>query len=272
MTLLSTGADNKIKEPNDTSYIVPPVLRAVSVLRYIAAGNPCRNLSASAKELSINRTTLIRLVHTLQQERLIEEIAPGAGYRLGAGLIVLAASAISNRDVVQIAKPVLFKLARLLNLSAHLGILDNQDVVYMARETPNTHLVSNVREGSRLPAHATTMGRVLLSHLTSDELRQLYRNSDMQAFTTHTPSTLDALIKQLAVESHQDVVWNINSFEDGIGSCACAIYDHTERVIAAINVTGPDAYFKTDKHDLQNIEQHLRDAAHLISSELGYSA
>lgn len=97
------------------------------------------------------------------------------------------------------------------------------------------------------------------SHVTSDELRQLYLNSDMQTFTTDAPNTHDALINQLVSEAHQDVVWNINSFEAGISSCACAIYDHTGRVILAINMTGPDAYFKTDTQGLLNIKHKMRD-------------
>ncbi|MGH6763686.1 MAG: IclR family transcriptional regulator [Phyllobacterium sp.] len=252
-------------------YIVPPVLRAIAVLRYIAAGNHCRNLSTSAKALSINRTTLIRLVRTLQQERWIEEIAPGAGYQLGSGLIALAAGAINDRDAVRIAKPVLARLAQQLNLSAHLGILDGRDVVYMARQSPNTHLVSNVREGTRLPAHATTMGRILLAHLPTEELRRLYRDTGMKAFSEQTPTTFDALIEQLSAEREKGIVWNVNSFEPGIGSCACAIYDHTSQVIAAINVTGPDAYFKTGRTELHKIEQALRTAAEEISAALGYT-
>ncbi|GAA0613781.1 IclR family transcriptional regulator [Paenochrobactrum glaciei] len=271
MTDSSAQSATTAEEQDSDLYLVPPVLRAITVLRYIAAGNPCRNLSSTAKKLSINRTTLIRIIHTLMRERLIEEIAPGAGYQLGAGLIVLAAGAISNRDVVRIAKPVLAELSKQLNLSAHLGILDERDVVYMIRETPNTHLVSNVREGSRLPAHATTMGRVLLSHLTGDELRHLYRDIDMETFTSQTPSTLEELIGQLAIELNDGIVWNISTFEAGIGSCACAVYDHTGTVIAAINVTGPDAYFKIDEDALKNIELQMRKAADLISAELGYA-
>lgn len=77
-----------------TAYSVPPVERALNLLRYIGNGKKCRNLSTASKELGINRTTLIRLIHTLADNRMIEEIEEGAGYRLGPGLISLAAQAI----------------------------------------------------------------------------------------------------------------------------------------------------------------------------------
>lgn len=258
---------------DNDKYLVPPVTRAISLLRHIAAGNPCRNLSVTAKALGINRTTLIRLIHTLSQETLIEPLENEAGYRLGSGLIALAADAIGNRDIVQVARPVLQRLVRELNLSAHLGVLDGHEVVYLARQSPNTHLVSNVREGTRLPAHATTMGRILLAQLPPEQLRELYAGVTLQAYSDATPTTIDALIDQLAEVGAQGIVWSLSKFEPGIGSCACAVYDHTGQIAGAINVTGPEAAFDPlDTAGLARIEQSLRAAALAVSTGLGYRA
>ena len=64
------------------------------------------------------------------------------------------------------------QLAETLQLSAHLGVLDGTDVLYLVRRTPNTPLASNVRVGSRLPAHATTMGRMLLAFMPPVEIER----------------------------------------------------------------------------------------------------
>ncbi|MEL4072403.1 IclR family transcriptional regulator [Ochrobactrum sp. GPK 3] len=253
-------------------YTVPPVSRAISVLRYIAAGNNCRNISVASKALSINRTTMLRLINTLREERWIEEIAPGAGYRLGPDLISLAAAGINERDIVNVARPILAKLSEALGLSSHLGMLDKRDVIYLVRESPNAHLVSNVRVGTRLPAHATTMGRVLLSQLTRDEIEKLYADEELIAYSENTPATLDALVLQLKIEREQDVVRNVNTFEKGIGSCACGVHDHTGKTVAAINVIGPDSYFRSGKSQQQKIEKALQAAAAEISKGLGYQS
>ena len=97
-------------EDTTASYSVPPVERAIRLLRYIGDRNSCRNLSTASRELGINRTTLIRLIHTLLDQRMIEEIGDGAGYRLGVGLVSLGAQALDGRDIVQLCQPILQEL------------------------------------------------------------------------------------------------------------------------------------------------------------------
>ena len=171
----------------ETNYTVPPVTRALALLRHVAAGNRCRNTSCTAKALNINRTTLIRLLAT---EGMIENIPDEGGYQLGTGLIALAAQALNERGILQVARPFLKQLVQELNLSAHLGVLEGREIVYLARETPNSHLASTVREGTRLPAHATTIGRILLAELPPVMLRELYRGHKMEI--VHGENTYDA--------------------------------------------------------------------------------
>lgn len=258
-------------EQKVTAYEVPPVRRAIAVLKYIGAGNTCANISKAAKDLAINRTTLIRLLHTLNDERMIEEREPGAGYRLGLGLVGLAADSINGRDVIQVSRPQLAALADKTGLSSHLGILDGHDVVYLIRESPNAQLVSNVREGTRLPAHATTMGRILLAHLSEDELSALYKNEPMPGFSDKTATSYEALQAQIAADRQTGIAWSAANFEQGIGSCACAVFDHRGRAVAAINLSGPDRMFAQDTEALRAIGAALQDTARTISERLGHT-
>jgi DNA-binding IclR family transcriptional regulator len=270
---MDTSDDRRTQEATGpATYSVPPVQRALALLRYVAAGNRCRNVSKAAKELSINRTTFIRLIATLQAERLIEELDDGAGYRLGPGLLALAADALNARDVVQLARPVLAGLVRDLGLSAHFAVLDGREIVYLARQSPNAQLVSNVREGTRLPAHATTMGRILLAQLSPDALAALYSDADLASFTPKTATTLAALQAQLESDRALGIARSVANFELGIGSCACVVLDHLGRPAGAINVSGPDAAFAPENGRAADIEAGLRTAADAISASLGYRA
>src|SRR4030095_3972979 len=152
-----------------TPYIAPPVQRAVRLIRHVAEGNPVLNMSETAKALKINRTTLLRLLHTPGAEGFGERRPSGAGFQVGLSLLEVGARALFSQDLVQVAVPVLTELAETLQLSSHLGVLDGTDVLYLVRRTPNTPLASNIRVGSRLPAHATTMGRMLLAYLPEME-------------------------------------------------------------------------------------------------------
>ncbi|MCR4268187.1 IclR family transcriptional regulator [Nitratireductor sp. ZSWI3] len=263
-------AGTQLDDAKGPVYVVPPVTRAIALLRYIAAGNRCRNISSAAKALDINRTTLIRLLATLEAEGILEPIADDGGYRLGTGLIALASEALNERSILQVARPFLKQLVDSLNLSAHLGVLEGSEIVYLARETPNSHLASTVREGTRLPAHATTIGRILLAELPAASLRALYAGQAMESFTAKTRTTLAELEKQLQADRLRGMAWSVANFEPEIGSAAVAVHDHQARAVGAINVTGHASIFADDSPSVEKIEQELKAAARAMSEALGY--
>jgi len=270
MTLPLPEQDLGPAQKSGPDYSVPPVERAFRLLRHIAAGNHCRNSSQTAKEIGINRTTLIRLLATLEAERMIEALPDAGGYRLGTGVIALATQALNERGIIPTARPVLKALATRLGLSAHLAVREGREIVYLARETPMSHLASSVREGSRLPAHATTIGRILLAELTPAELRELYQGQALEAYSDKTRTTLEELQRQLETDRARGMTWSVANFEHDIGSAAVAVHDYQGRAIAAINVTGHASVFAEDSPIVGEIEAEVKAAARQISEALGY--
>jgi DNA-binding IclR family transcriptional regulator len=201
---------------------------------------------------------------------MIESIPDEGGYRLGTGLVTLAAEALHGRGVAQVAQPFLAELVRELNLSAHLGILEGREIVYLARVTPNSHLASNVREGTRLPAHATTIGRILLADLAPEELRGRYTGVRLDAYSEKTRTSLAALEMQLAEDRALGIAWSMANFEPEIGSAAALIRDHREQAAGAVNVTGHASIFEPGNPRMVVIERALKKAAQGISEALGY--
>lgn len=257
-------------EKKSPEYSVQPVVRALRVLRFIAAGNRCGNLSQAAKATGVNRTTLVRILATLEDERVIEALPHDGGYRLGTGLISLAAEAMNDRGIVPVARPILRRLVVELKLSSHLGVREGREIVYLARETPVSHLASTVREGTRLPAHATTIGRILLAELPQEQVRTLYADHPLDAYTSKTRTTLQDLLEQLANDRSLGMAWSVANFEAEIGSAAAAVYDHRGEAVAAINVTGHASIFAEDSTQSSEIASRLKIAAQDISEALGY--
>jgi DNA-binding IclR family transcriptional regulator len=259
----------KKRTPGVGPYIAPPVQRAVRLIRHVAEGNPVLNMSETAKLLKINRTTLLRLLHTLETEGFVERRPGGAGFQVGLTFLELGARALFSQDLVQVAMPVLTRLAETLQLSAHLGVLDGSDVLYLVRRTPNTPLASNIRVGSRLPAHATTMGRMLLAYKTSVELEALYDGKELPRFSDHTATTLAALQAKVAQDRRAGIAWSEAHFERGIGSAAVPVFDFAGSPLAAINVSGPVAAF-ADERRRMTIGEELGNAGAEISHRLGF--
>ena len=251
------------------AYIAPPVQRAVRLIRHVAEGNPVLNMSETAKALKINRTTLLRLLHTLEVEGFVERRPSGAGFQVGLSFLELGARALFSQDLVQVAVPVLTRLAETLRLSAHLGVLDRTEVLYLVRRAPNTSLASNIRVGSRLPAHATTMGRMILAFLPQLEIDKLYAGTALERFSEHTATTLAALHAKLAQDRSAGMAWSDGHFETGISSAAVPVFDFAGTPLGAINVSGPVNAFAGKEHRTV-IGAELRTAGLEISRRLGW--
>jgi DNA-binding IclR family transcriptional regulator len=251
--------------------LVSPVQRALRLLRHIADGDPVSVPSRTAKDIGINRTTLGRLLATLEDEGMIERRRDSAGYALGAGIRRLCASALFGASVVQIADPLLIRLTAEFGLSSHLAELEGHSVVYLLRHVPNMRLVSNVQIGTRLEAHLVNAGRIILAFLPHERLLSLYKGLRLERVTDQTPANLESLVAQLHRDRELGLAWSDSSFESGVSSVAAPVFDHTGAVIASVNVTGPSSAFEgVQRREL--IAAAVRQAAWDISQQLGADA
>lgn len=259
-----------MSEPEKPSplYVVPPVQRAFLLLRYIASGNRCEKIGKAVTDTGLNRTTLIRLLQTLVDERAIEKRADG--YHLGIGLISLAGDALFAHDIVEYARPVLERLAHETKLSSHLGVLDGQEIVYLLKSNPNVHLISNVRVGRRLPSYATTIGRILLGALPADEVRELLHDLPFQKYTQKTAPDIEELITQITEDHAIGLAWSYSNFERGLGSCAAAVFDRNGQAVAGINVTGHESHFEPNSPSRERIGQLVAESAKTLSAMMGH--
>ncbi len=253
----------------DDAYLSPPVLRAARLLRHIAEGDSVTNMTRTGRTLGINRTTLLRLLHSLEAERLIESCGDGQGWKIGLGLIGMAAQAFFSEDLFQVSVPVATRLAEATGLSAHVGVLDGAEVVYMVRRTPNLAFASNMRVGTRLPAHAAVMGRIILAYLPWEAVERRFAGGPLPAVTEHTPVTLEQLRRRLDQDRAAGLAWSTGFYEPGISSVAAALFDTTGAPVAALNVTGQTAAFQ-GAANRERIETAIRGAAEEISRRLGW--
>jgi DNA-binding IclR family transcriptional regulator len=264
-----SNPDDTDDETPEGAYNSPPVQRAARLLRHIAEGDPVTNVAATARELGISRTTLHRLLATLEMERFIEARPEGQGWRIGMGLIGLTAQAMFSQDLVQVSVQVLTRLAESLGLSAHLGVLDGHEVVYLVRRVPNHVFASQIRIGSRLPAHAANMGRIILAHLPPERVERMYAGVVLPAVTLQTATTLTQLQAQIKVDRELRLAWSDGNYEAGLSSVAAAVFDATNTPVAAVNVTGQSTAFEGAQRRSQ-IAAAIGAAANEISQRLGW--
>lgn len=131
--------------------------------------------------------------------------------------------------------PFLEELSFELKESTSIAILDDTEIIYIERVTVNNIMSETLGKGTRLPAHATSVGKLLLSYLDEEKLEQYFNRASLQAFTDKTIATENELREQLDQIRTNNWVVNKDELEIGLISMASPIYDDHGDVIAAVN-------------------------------------
>jgi IclR family pca regulon transcriptional regulator len=204
--------------PPENRYIVPGLVRGMRLLEQFTHKQQEWRLSELARTLNMPRSTVFRLVHTLEQLKYLEHHPQRKTYQLGNRVLNLGFEYLASQELIEVARPFLTTLNEKTGCSVHLGVLDEREVVYLLRIAGRQHLVSNVGVGTRFPAHATTLGRVLLSELSLQELNHLYEGIELRRITEQTDTTVQDLHQRLCAEHQLGYALSLSAFEAGVVS------------------------------------------------------
>jgi IclR family pca regulon transcriptional regulator len=227
------------------------------------------SLSEMARRIGVSRSSAFRLVHTLQRLGYLEREDETKNYRLGARVMSLGYSFLASKDIAELARPNLQRLRSETHCSTHLGILDGADVIYIARFAAHKPVSAMIAVGARVPAHATTMGRIILAYKPVAYVQEHFSGRPLAKFSESTPLTFDALMTALEADRKRGYVISHSSFEAGIASIAAPLFDAKGEVVGAINVSTPENAIERDTFDTQVCDA-LRAAARRISELSGY--
>ena len=252
---------------SDNKYHLQHLARALQVLFVFSPGRPEWSLEELAHELELNKTSLLRVVRTLEHERFL--LRRNGGYRLGPRVLDLANVYLSTLTVHRTSQPYMEGLARTCQQTVSLATLEGTEVVYVAIEQAQREVGIQSEIGGRHPAHATALGKVMLADLDDEEVRELYENVTLKRLTHRTIVELEALIARL--HEVRELGYALDDEERGIGiRCVAApIYDRAGSVIAGLSLAGPIFHMTEDV--IPAYRTALLKAARNISQELGYS-
>ena len=247
---------------------VQSVKRAIAILKSFSHEKPERGVSELSRELGLHKSTVSRLMITLEQGGLLSRNPETERYRLGVDLISMAAQVVSYMDVREVARPFLRQLAEACQETVNLAVLDDGLVVNLEQLVPPARQVKNIgRVGRRMYPHCTAAGKVLLAHLPSQELDRILAVR-LKRFTPHTLTTPHELRKELARVREQGYAAAQEELEEGLNVVAAPIYDHTGQVGSAVSVAGPAYRITPDQ--FPELAARVIDTAHQISKQLGY--
>ncbi|WP_295654032.1 IclR family transcriptional regulator [uncultured Dietzia sp.] len=262
----SEPADTSTVERSASPDFVQSLARGLAVITAFDADHPRQTLSEVARATGLTRATARRFLHTLVELGYVD--TAGTSFWLTPRVLDLGYSYLSSMPLSELAQPHLEKLSARLDESSSVAVLDGSDIVYVGRVQVRRIMNIGITIGTRFPAFATSMGRVLLAALPDDELDAYLAETDMRAITPHGLTDEAALRAELAVISARG--WSLvdQELEPGLRSLAAPVRDRDGRVVAALNVSTHAARYSLEQlHD--DLVPVILDAARALSADLG---
>jgi IclR family transcriptional regulator, pca regulon regulatory protein len=239
---------------------VRSLARGLAVIRAFDAAHPAQTLSDVARRTGLTRAAARRFLLTLADLGYVR--ADGNQFMLTPRVLDLGYAYLSSLTLPEVATPHLEALAAQVRAAASVAVLDGDDIVYVARASTSRVMTVAITIGTRLPAYAASMGRVLLAALPDSVARRsLAGLVPLTQRTVTDPAALDAELDTVRERGFSVVD---EELELGLRSIAVAIRDGSGRVVAAVNVAT-----RTDGADLEHdVLPLLRECAAAVEADL----
>ncbi|MBO9537722.1 IclR family transcriptional regulator [Herbaspirillum sp.] len=257
------------EEESQDKYSVPGLERGLRLLCEFSRQDKTLGAPELARRLDVPRSTVFRLLATLERMGFVERTDGGREYRLGMAVLRLGFEYLASLELTEIGRPLLDRLRNEIGYSCNLVVRDGRSIVYVAKSVTQTAFTSHVNVGTRLPAHATVLGRVLLEDLSLPQLRELYPEEHLEVFSSNTPKTVVELFDMVQADKERGFVLQEGFFETSISTVAAPVRDHSGLVVAALGATIPSPHI--DAGQLDGIVARVRETAAELSRLLDHS-
>lgn len=209
--------------------------RGLGIIRTFGPDASEQTVSDIATKTGLTRATTRRFLITLVELGYVQ--TDGRMFSLTPRILQLGYAFLSGLGFSDVALPHLERLVAAVEESSEASVLDGEDVVYVVRVPSTTIMTISMNVGARMPAHATSMGKVLLAGLSDEELERYLATAGLQRALPRTIIDADVLREEVLTVRRQGYATADQELEEGLVAIAVPIHDRTGRVKAAINLS-----------------------------------
>jgi IclR family KDG regulon transcriptional repressor len=249
--------------------LLSSVVKTLRVLEAFSADRQELSTIELSRMLGMDKSSVSRIVVTLQHHGYLNRNNLNGRYRLGAKLIDLGNQVLrryDQLDIGEIAAPFLRELSNLIREVVHLGILDNRDVVTLKKMDGGQIVTVDTKVGGRYPAYACALGKVLLAGLPPEDLSRLMNMGPLSSRTPRTIVEIQALTEEIALVRQRGYAYEDEESFLGICCVAAPIQSHDGEVLAALSATVPKQ--RSDVQRMKEIRRHVVEAGRRISEQI----
>jgi IclR family KDG regulon transcriptional repressor len=244
---------------------VKTVQKVIKLLEVLAEKQPAKP-SELINQLGFPRSNLYRLLETLKELGYVDK-GDGKTYHLTYKIFMLGSSVLNINQLTFIARPYMAHLEEVSQENVNLAIMYENKVLYIDKIESKHYLKLDQPIGKTDPLHCTALGKVLLSGLNEFELEVFLRSKNLVAYTKNTitdPEVLAGVVRNIRKQGY---AIDFEELSEGIHCIGAPIRDHTNKVIAAISISGPTV--RLTKQKMEQLKVPLIETAAEISKKMG---
>ncbi|MGW7078209.1 IclR family transcriptional regulator [Streptomyces sp. NPDC054866] len=249
--------------------LVPAVTRALDILELFLEGDVTLSAPEVTRRLQLPRTTVHELLTTLAARSYLVQIPDQTGrYRLGVRAYQLGSRYAEQLDLAAEGQQVAREVAETCDETVHVAVLEDTDVIYIAK-VDSTHAVRMVSAaGRKLPAHCTSVGKMLLASLPPTELETRLAGRELVAMTQNSITEPEALLSALADIRERGVAAEHRESNPDVSCVAAPVRDSAGHVVAALSISVPMIRWSEQRE--QELAELAAKGAGDLSERLGH--
>ena len=241
--------------------------RAFSILEEVARHREGIGLAELSKLVGLHNSTTFHLAKTMVSLGYMRQERDSKRYRVGRPLFALAASALDEIEMVNLATPVLEDLSRETGESGHFAVRMGDSVVVIARTSGSGAFQLTDRVGVVRPAHCTALGKIILASLRPDQLKRFLERVELKPTTKKSITEPSVLLREIAEIRRSAIAFDDGEFNAEVRCVAVPVYNFTGEVIGALGISGP--IWRMSDQVLQSRAKLVQTAANRLSGEFG---
>jgi IclR family transcriptional regulator, KDG regulon repressor len=250
------------------NYPIKVLTKTFAVLETLLEYKSPMSMSEISEKLNFYPSTVHRILDTLKYGGYVEQNPNNQKYQLGLKLIELGMAKINQIDLVKEARPFLKELAKNCNETVHLAILEDINVLYLAKEESSQTIRMISYVGRRGPLHCTALGKILLAFLPEEERNKLLDRLELFKLTENTITDRKQLETELNKIFQKGFAMDREENEKDVRCIAAPVKDYKGRVIAAVSISSPT--YRVNKENQNHLKEYLVKSCKKISIRLGY--
>ena len=241
--------------------------RAFAILEEVARHREGIGLAELSKRVGLHNSTTFHLAKTMVSLGYLRQERDSKRYRVGRPLFALAASALDEIEMVNLATPVLEDLSRESGESGHFAVRMGDSVIVIARTSGTGAFQLTDRVGVVRPAHCTALGKIILASLRPDQLKRFLERVELKPSTKKSITEPSVLLREIAEIRRSAIAFDDGEFNPEVRCVAVPVYNFTGDVIGALGISGP--IWRMSDQMLQSRAKLVHTAANRLSAEFG---